>query len=322
MATIVVVGASGTMGRLIALEAVRRELDVVLAGRAGERLADVARTLPSGRARVAVVDVGDAAAVGAVVGPGDVVVNTVGPFSRFAEPVVEACLRSGTAYVDLANELAAVRAVLERDADARERGVQLVTGAGFGVVATETLALILKHASPERLESVYVAAAQAVAYATRGVQATIQDSLAQGSPRYVDGQLVAGALGEGATTIQLPDGQREMMPVASGDLIAAQRATGAPNVVAYAAVRGERGEPATEAKEMRSVAVARGRTARGAEIEADITFGEGFAASAAIAVEVAVRTIGQARPGAWTPGQLFGTELALACGGVVRLAAA
>jgi short subunit dehydrogenase-like uncharacterized protein len=265
------------------------------------------------------VDLGAPATLQSVVSQADVVLNTVGPFSRYAEPIISACLQSRTSYVDLANELSAVRALLDRDDEARQLNVQLITGAGFGVVATETLALMLAGASRQPLRSVQVAAAQAVAYASRGVQATIADSLAQGSPRYVDGRLVAARLGEGATTIQFADGPRNVIPVPTGDLIAAQRATGAPDVVAYLPAPETRTtQPDQKIGDLRSLALALGCRVDGTHIEADLSFGEGLEASATIAVEVALRALGNPRPGAWTPGQLFGPELAMACGAVVQ----
>jgi saccharopine dehydrogenase (NAD+, L-lysine-forming) len=318
MAIIALLGATGTMGRLIAREATRRGHQVVLAGRHVDELVELASTLPSGQSRAAIVDLGNPATLEQVISQADVVLNTVGPFNRFAAPIVAACLHTTTPYVDLSNELSAVRALLDRDADARQRGVPLVTGAGFGVVATETLALMLADASPRPLQSVQVVAAQDVAYATTGVQATIADSLAQGSPRYLDGGLVAAPFGEGATTLQLGGAPRQVVPAPTGDLVAAQRATGAPDVVAYVPVPGERGSAgSTRDREFRSVAFALGRGADGTHIEADLRFGEGFEASATIAVEVAVRTAADAPPGAWTPGQLFGSQLAPACGAVV-----
>jgi saccharopine dehydrogenase (NAD+, L-lysine-forming) len=46
-------------------------------------------------------------------------------------------------YVDIANEWPAVRGLLDRDEQARAHAVTLVTGAGFGPAATETLVLRL-----------------------------------------------------------------------------------------------------------------------------------------------------------------------------------
>jgi hypothetical protein len=75
-------------------------------------------------------------------------------------------------------------------------------------------------------------------------------------------------------------------------------------------------QPAADA--LRSVAMATACTADGRWLRAELSFGEGFAASAAIAVEVAVRLASAPRAGAWTPGQLFGPQFAAACGAVIQ----
>ena len=63
-----------------------------------------------------------------------VVVSTVGPFAENAVRVAKAC-PPGTHYVDVSNELVAVRDVLALDAEAHARGSCLVPAAGYGVVA-------------------------------------------------------------------------------------------------------------------------------------------------------------------------------------------
>ncbi|AOR36710.1 hypothetical protein BFF78_41730 [Streptomyces fodineus] len=154
----VVLGASGTTGGLIAEELVRQGGRVVLAGRDAGRLARTAARFEGGTVSVLAVDLADPASLAAAAGAGKVLVNTVGPFARLSPPVVAACLDAGTAYLDLANERAAVRALLDRDAEARERGAGLVTGAGFGPAATEALVLTLLKTGA-RAAAVKVAAA-------------------------------------------------------------------------------------------------------------------------------------------------------------------
>src|SRR5690242_8203367 len=121
---VVVLGATGTTGRLIVGELAARGVSLVLAGRDRDRLAELA---PAG-ARVETVDLRDPESLRAVSGAGRVLVNTVGPYAAQAPAVVAACLSAGTGYVDIGNELPAVHALLDRDAEARERGVTLVTG--------------------------------------------------------------------------------------------------------------------------------------------------------------------------------------------------
>lgn len=318
MNTVLLVGASGIMGGLIAHEAARRNLRLVLAGRHQDRLVELAGALGRGQASALLLDAASPQALDDAVSGTDLVLNTVGPFTRLAPPLIDACLRAGVPYVDLANELEAVLALLARDAEARRRPVTLVTGAGFGVTATETLALLLARSTTDPLRTVRVVSAPAVAYASPGVQATVAEALAHGSARYVDGELVRTPLGEGATLLDGLGDLGQVIPVPQGDLVAAQRATSAPNVVAYAPARAERPLAPVTTQEVRSHAWADGSTESGRRLEARLSFGEGFQASAVIAVEVAVRVLATPRPGAWTPGQLFGPELALASGATIR----
>jgi short subunit dehydrogenase-like uncharacterized protein len=313
MSTILVLGATGTMGRLIARQASRRGLSLVLAGRDLDQLVQLAENLSPAPVRVALADLGNPEACRSLVAGVDLVLNTVGPFSRHAGPVVDACVQAGVAYVDLANELPAVRQLLERDAEARRRGVVLVTGAGFGVVATETLALLLAQETGGQLVEVQLAAVPAVASTSAGVRATVAEALTGGSARYRDGQLVAAPFGEGKRMVEFPEGPRQVVPVPVGDLVAAQRATGAPNVVVYGDVAAH-AEPPPDTANLRSYAWAAATTVNGHCLEARLAFGEGLQASASIAVEVAARVLASPSPGAWTPGQLFGRGLAEACG--------
>ncbi|MDH6577528.1 saccharopine dehydrogenase NADP-binding domain-containing protein [Kitasatospora sp. MAP5-34] len=302
----VVLGASGTTGGLIAEQLVRLGASVVLAGREAGRLVQLAERLAPGDPSVStlVVDLADPdpAAVRALAGAGRVLVNTVGPFTRLAPPVVAACLAAGTAYVDLANERAAVRAVLDRDAEARERGVTLVTGAGFGPALTESLLLALL-AEGVRPAGVVVAFAARSAYETEGVKGSVAEAVAEGGTTYRNGELVRAPFGEGATSLHFGGAARQVVPAPLGDLEAALGVTGAPDVTAYLARSG--GDP----EDARSYAYAEITDPEGVRHLAELSTGEGFAVTAAIAAETAIRVLAGVRPGAWTPGRLLGTDL-------------
>src|SRR5690349_24907529 len=193
---------AGNSGRLIAAELAARRLSVRLAGRRRGPLEDLARALAVGGATpdVCTVDIGDAASLaGAIAGVG-VVLSTIGPFARLAGPVIEACLAARMPYVDIANEWPAVRGLLDRDEQARAHAVTLVTGAGFGPSATETLVLRLVGQMGVVPDLVRVAAAAQVARQGDGVRQTIEESLSDGvAITYRDDQVVREALGRGAT---------------------------------------------------------------------------------------------------------------------------
>ena len=305
---VLLLGAAGNSGRLIAAELARRGLSLRLAGRSRGPLEDLARALATdgATADVRTVDVSDAASLTATIAGVGVVVSTIGPFIRYGGPVIDASLAARVPYVDIANEWAAVRAVLDRDEQARADAVTLVTGAGFGPAATETLVLRLAEQMGPVPDLVRVAAAAGVTRQSEGVRQTIQESLSHGvAITYRDDQVVREPLGSGATVLTFGGAQRQMLPGPVGDLETARLASGAANVVAYIA------NPAARATSSGtgSCTWAEASGPGGRTFTAELHTGEGVRATAAIAAETAQRVLAGVKPGAWTAGQLFGAAL-------------
>jgi short subunit dehydrogenase-like uncharacterized protein len=230
-----VLGATGRTGGEIATELARQGVQVVVVGRHEGRLRAVAE--PICARFVVAADVDQMAAAVRREHPA-VVVNTVGPFHATATPIIDACLASGSDYLDLANDMAAVPAVLARSAEAAAVGRTLVTGAGFGVTATESVVVRLCEGRPPA-QRVRVDMIPSLA-STDGVlgealAATITDGL-PGVPgggrfqgrRITNGRLVSAPVGGSPTRLTTPDGDEittGLMPL--GELIAAQNASGA-----------------------------------------------------------------------------------------------
>jgi saccharopine dehydrogenase (NAD+, L-lysine-forming) len=303
---VLLLGAAGNSGRLIAAELTARRLSVRLAGRRRGPLEDLARALAANGAttQVHTVDAGDAASLAEAVADVAVVLSTIGPFTRQAGPVIDACLAAGVSYVDIANEWPAVRGLLDRDEQARAHEVALVTGAGFGPAATETLVLRLVGEIGMVPARVRVAAAAGVTGRSDGVRQTIQESLSQGvTITYRDGKVAREAFGSGATVLTFGGAQWQMLPGPVGDLEAARLASGAPDVVAYIA------GPAADSSGTDSYTWAEVVAPDGHTAVAELAAGEGVRATAAIAAETTRRVLADIAPGAWTPGQLFGAGL-------------
>jgi len=249
------------------------------------------------------------------------------------------------ARLDQANELDSVRELLDRDADARSRRLTLVTGAGFGVLATEALVIQLRSDRPPAARAV-VAAVPAVQGLGSSVLASAVDVIAYGGRRYHKGRLERRRLGADHVQIPIPNGSpRGALGVPTGELEAARRASGAGEVVAYSsevpngrfvraalpavsaalAVRPIRASVQRVIGRMRltppatngdvSWAYARLEWADGTRREAWLRTGEGYTFTARVAASVATRLVeGSGRPGAFTPGALFGAELARLAG--------
>jgi short subunit dehydrogenase-like uncharacterized protein len=158
---IVLYGATGYTGRLTATELVARGLQPVLAGRNAIAVRQLANEL--GGLPTATADAADPDSVRKLVGRGDVLLSTVGPFQRFGAPAVEAAIAAGAHYLDSTGEQAFIRRVFEEwGPQARSADVSLLTAFGFDYVPGNlAAALALDEAGKEATSVV-------VGYFTRG----------------------------------------------------------------------------------------------------------------------------------------------------------
>src|SRR3954454_10402116 len=131
---IVVFGATGYTGRLVAERLAAQGARPVLAGRDERRLGELAERLgglETGRAHAMRRNSGVAA-----VGPGDVLVSTVGPFAKWGDAAVRAAISaSGSVYLDSTGEPVFIRRVFEElGGPAGRAGVTLMPAMGFDYV--------------------------------------------------------------------------------------------------------------------------------------------------------------------------------------------
>jgi len=348
-----ILGATGRIGRAAVARLTERGLEPVLVGRDPERLRTVlADPGPGTEHKIVVADGAEAIAAEIDARRPRVVVNTIGRYAETAVPLARACMPGGH-YVDLANDLIAIPALLGLHDDAVAAGSTLVTGSGFGVLATEAVVATLcagrptpSHVRVDALASVATeAGTMGAAFA-----ATAVDVMTTGGRRYKDGELVKARLGADPRHLTLPDGETvNSAGVPSGELVAAQQASKAPSVTVTSALA-----PTGPARallpligallsipSMRRIATRRmaGTTLKAAPRprqhswgHAEITWADGTTRegwlraddgmdyTAAVIAEVAHRLAhGTARPGAYTPAAAFGPELATAAGGTFVL---
>lgn len=127
---VAVFGAYGHTARFVVDELCRRGYRPILCGRDKARLAAMAQAYPSLPGRQASVD--DPASLDRALSGATAVVNCAGPFLDTATPVIEAALRAGIHYLDLAAEQRAVQKVFEHHAlDAIRAGVVVLPAMAF-----------------------------------------------------------------------------------------------------------------------------------------------------------------------------------------------
>jgi len=132
---IVLFGATGYTGRLVAAALVARGARPVLAARSRERADALAAELAAAGGavpEVAEADVHRPETVRALVGRGDVLISTVGPFARWGAAAVEAAVDAGAHYLDSTGEPGFIREVFERwGSRAAGAGAALVPAFGY-----------------------------------------------------------------------------------------------------------------------------------------------------------------------------------------------
>src|SRR3954451_19086149 len=131
---IVIFGATGYTGRLVADRLVAQGVRPILAGRSLARLQELADSL--GGLEVVRADVMRKNSVFDMVeSADDVLVSTVGPFVKWGDPAVRAAVAAGCTYLDSTGEPPFIRSVFEEfGPPAAESGARLMTAMGYDFV--------------------------------------------------------------------------------------------------------------------------------------------------------------------------------------------
>jgi short subunit dehydrogenase-like uncharacterized protein len=347
MTDIWVLGAARRSGRAVAAGLAARQASLVLVGRDGAALRDLAAQIGATPRILAVNSLDAIKAELAQAGP-VVVANFIGPFAQTALPIVRACA-PGSHYLDLSNELPAAIDILDLQDEAVAAGRCLVTGAGYGVLATESIVLKLCETRAPAVK-VRVDAAPFVdssGFIGLTLAATIIEGFPAGGRRYEGGRLVRAGLGSEFQRFVAPDGTTIATgAVPTGDLEAARRASGAQAATAassfapssplvralmaavsalfslrpvreFATRRLARVEvPPAKGPPKNSWTHARVEWFDGTHREGWMRTGDAMDFTVRAASEVAFRLArNEGRPGAFTPGALFGRKLAVEAGG-------
>ena len=221
---IVLYGASGYTGRLIAAELTRRGADVTLAGRNQEKLEGVAAGLDGG-ADIAAVPLDDASRLRALLADAAVVIGCAGPFTMHGEPLIAAAAETGTNYLDTTGEQPFIRDSFERWGTAAEAsGAALVSGFGFDYTPGDMLAA-------RTAEGLGRLRGMTIAYSIRGFEPTHGTALSAlemlkgGDVEYQGGEhrRAPRHVGAGSFPFPSPIGERRVGRYPAGETITVPR---------------------------------------------------------------------------------------------------
>jgi short subunit dehydrogenase-like uncharacterized protein len=234
----VLYGSTGYVGRAAAALAVEQGLRPLLVGRNSEAVSQQAADLGL-EYRTVALDQPDA--LDTMLKDAPVVLNLAGPYLYTHRPIVEACLRSRTHYLDITGEPPVMDSIVGLDAEARERGVMLLPSVGFDVVPTDCLAAHLTRRLPGATKLSLVFTSDGPAGLPPGTLNTMIELIPYGSSKRhrVDGEIVDVVGARPTRTVDCGDGPAEATLLTWGDIFLAYRSTGIPNIDVYAAFDAE-----------------------------------------------------------------------------------
>lgn len=228
----IIYGANGYSGRLITRLAIERGLKPLLAGRNAEAI----RTLASYyQLPYEICDIADATALNDLCLSAHVMLNCAGPFSRTLRPILEACLKSGTHYLDITGEIAVFESCAAANAQITEAGIMAMPGVGFDVVPSDCLALYLKQQLPTATH-LQLAFANIGGGISHGTATTMLENLQEGGAIRTNGAIVRVPAAYKTQKINFGNKTLLAVTIPWGDVSTAYYSTGIPNIEVYTAV--------------------------------------------------------------------------------------
>lgn len=231
MNRLMIYGANGYTGRLIAREAAKRGLKPMLAGRNRDEVSALAQELNLSRR---VFDLSNPDMVVRNLDGISAVLNCAGPFSRTAAPMLNACLDLSAHYLDITGEIDVFEFCHRVHVRAQHQGTVVLPGSGFDVVPTDCVAAMLKARLPDATS--LVLAFEAGGGPSPGTAKTSIEGLARGGRARINGELKRVPLAW-KTRQFLRDGKpRTAMTIPWGDVYTAFVSTGILNIETYMAL--------------------------------------------------------------------------------------
>ena len=231
MRKLMIYGANGYTGRLIAREAAKRGLQPLLAGRNRDEVRALGDEL---NLHCRVFELSKADEIARNLDGIDVVLHCAGPFSKTAEPMLEACLAHKVHYLDITGEIDVFELCHQTHARAKHQGVIVLPGSGFDVVPTDCLAAMLKRRLPDATH--LTLAFEAGGGPSPGTAKTSVEGMGKGGRARINGELTTVPLAWKQRDF-LRDGKpRSAMTIPWGDVFTAYVSTGIPNIETYLAM--------------------------------------------------------------------------------------
>ncbi len=155
---LIVFGATSFVGQILCRYladhfGIGQDLDWAIAGRSAPKLESLRNSLGPKAAKLPLVmaDAGDEASLHKLCDQARVVISTVGPYALYGEPLVKACVETGTDYCDLTGEVQWIRRMIERyEPAAKQSGARIVHCCGFDSIPSDMGVYFLERQAMQR----------------------------------------------------------------------------------------------------------------------------------------------------------------------------
>lgn len=195
---VVLFGATGFTGKLVAHALVARGVAPVLVGRDRGKLARMSSEMNGLRFEVA--DAGDSSALRQLLSPGDILITTVGPFCRYGDAALQAAIAAQCHYIDSTGEPDFIARVFRMAGlEIPDEGPLVLPAFGYDYVPGNCAAgAALEQAgrTATRVDIGYFLEPAGIPRLSQGTFASLCDALVQNVVYYNAGEYREGAFGQ------------------------------------------------------------------------------------------------------------------------------
>lgn len=223
-------GANGFVGEAAARFALQSGLRPILAGRNAARLEPLATELG---VEYRAFDLDDSGIIDRALKDIHVVLHCAGPFIHTSRQMADACLRTGSHYLDITGEIPVYEDLAARDAEAKAKEIMLLPGIGFDIVPTDCLALHLKQRLPSATHLTLAFQGVGPAGLPPGTQRTMIELIPYGDRVRRNGRLEVPERGSITRLINFDKEPIQATRFTWGDVFSAYYSTGIPNIEDY-----------------------------------------------------------------------------------------
>lgn len=344
---ILIYGANGYTGQLITNEAIAKGLQIEIAGRNEKEIASIANNKGL---KYHILNLSETAALQKLLADFQTVIHCAGPFSETAIPMVEACIKAKTNYLDITGEIWVFEDIMKYNQQARDAGISLIPGVGFDVVPTDCLAGYLKEKLPSAtsLELAFVGSKTGM---SRGTAVTMAKNISKGGFIRENGEIKNVTLAYEVKEIEFSDRKQWSMTIPWGDLMTSYHQTQIPNIKVFSGAsikiinkikkyrnlkfllgigwiqklvrrkieNSVTGPNEKDLKSGKTYVLGKVSDSKGASYSAELITPEAYFLTAKTAVASAMKLQKEVKRGYLTPAQAFGTNFIMEFENVTRI---